>query len=658
MARVTVQGLSKSYGGRDLFVGVSLEVHAGTRLAVVGPNGCGKSTFLKILAGQVEPDGGSVHMPRGIRVGFVEQELTLRHLEMPLEDFVLEVVPSWAELWQSWRQAVEAQDSAAMERLAQRQAELELLCGYNPEHQARAILSGLGFPESAGRRPLMTFSGGWRERAKLARVLVAGADILLLDEPTNHLDLDAVQWLEDYLQDFSGVVVFVAHDRYFLDRVATRILFLGAGKPILRDGNFSQFIQWFGERAEQARREATKLQEEIARKQSFVDRFRYKATKARQAQSRLGQIARLKEQLQSTQVERRPKTLNFSWPQPDPGSQTVVTAVDLGFSFADAPLFSGLHFQIVRGQKIALVGPNGRGKSTLLKILTGHLQPTQGSVTLGSSITVGYFSQHQTEILWPHFSVLAELKRLASPACTDFQLKSVLGLFLLGEAYWEKKVEELSGGEKNRLILAHLFLKRANFLVLDEPTNHLDMESREALVEALGDYSGTVLVVAHDRYLLSHVAEEIWELTPQGLVVHHTGFDDYLCRKTQPCGPGAERLAVSGAASGTQRSHDPRRVRRERAEARHLVSRQLKPLREQFAQGEARLEALLAEQEEVERILVDPATYADPAQAQELGRRHGELARQAEEVMTQLAYLEREIQEWEQMLAAEIKSLR
>jgi ATP-binding cassette subfamily F protein 3 len=513
-------------------------------------------------------------------------------------------------------------------------------------------LAGLGFAPTTLRRPVEALSGGWRERAKLARVLVAGADILLLDEPTNHLDLDAVEWLESYVTQFPGVVLFVAHDRYFLDRVATKTLFLGGGKPLLRDGNFSQFVEWFEERAAQAQREAAKLREEIARKQAFVDRFRYKATKARQAQSRLGQIARLKDQLQDMEPARRARSLSFSWPEPDPGNQTVVSAVDLGFAFADAPLFANLNFHLYRGQKVALVGPNGRGKSTLLKLITGHLEPTAGSVSVGSSITIGYFSQHQTEVLRPHFPVLAELKRLASPACTDFQLKSVLGLFLLGESYWDKKVEALSGGEKNRLVLAHLFLKRANFLVLDEPTNHLDMESREALVEALESYSGTVLVVAHDRYLLSQVTDEIWELTPSGIVAHHFGFEEYMRRKADAASAASADTpsTPTKAASRPASREELKAQRRQQAEARNRISRQLKPLRERYAALDAQLDAVLAEHGEVEIQLADPATYADAALAQELGRRFAELSRAAEDLMTDLAYLEREIQELERCL--------
>lgn len=642
MSKITVQAVSKAYSGVDLFQGLCMEVHSGTRLALVGPNGCGKSTLLKIMAGETEPDSGKVTVPKGSQIGFVQQELGAADLAKPLQDFVLEVLPSWSGFWKEWRAALERGDDAALIRLHDRQEELEHQYGYNPEHRAHAILSGLGFSPAVFARPVGELSGGWRERAKLARVLVAGADILFLDEPTNHLDLEAVEWLESYVLAFEGVLVFVAHDRYFLDRVASKVLFLGGEKPVLRDGNFSQFLEWHAERGEQIRRQAEKLRTEIGRKQAFVDRFRAKATKARQAQSRLGQIGKLQSELETLTPETRARTLSFSWPEPERGNQTVLSAVDLSFSFPDAPLFSDLSFNIYRGQKIGLVGPNGRGKSTLIKLITGRLKPSGGRIGTGSSIVTGYFSQHQTDIVRPAFTVMSEVKRLASPSCTDLQLKSALGLFMLGERYWEKKVEELSGGEKNRLVLSTLFLSRANFLILDEPTNHLDMESREALMDALSAYQGTMLVVAHDRYLLSEVVSEIWELHADGIEVHQCGFDEYHARKKAREAQEVEKPEAARAARNEQKLK-----KREEAEMRNRIYQQIKPLRRKYEKLEAELEANLVEQEALEIRLADPATYEDVPLSRELGQRFAALQNRAEELMSDLAYLEKELQELE-----------
>ncbi len=643
MSKITVQSVSKAYSGVDLFQGLSMEVHSGTRLALVGPNGCGKSTLLKIMAGEVAPDAGKVTIPKGSQIGFVHQELGGDDLAKTLHDFVLEVLPSWSEFWREWRTALDAGDDAALVRLHQRQEELEHQFGYNPEHRAHAILSGLGFAPSAFPRPVGELSGGWRERAKLARVLVAGADILFLDEPTNHLDLEAVEWLESYVLNFSGVLVFVAHDRYFLDRCANKVLFLGGEKPVLRDGNFSQFLEWSAERSEQARRQADRLKAEIGRKQAFVDRFKAKATKARQAQSRMGQIDRLKNELDNIAIETRGRSLSFSWPEPERGNQTVLSAVDLSFSFADAPLFSKLNFNIYRGQRIGLVGPNGRGKSTLIKLITGQLQPTGGRIVMGSSTVTGYFSQHQTDIVRPAFTVMSEIRRLAASQASDFQLKSALGLFMLGERYWEKKVEDLSGGEKNRLVLSTLFLSRANLLILDEPTNHLDMESREALMDALSAYKGTMLVVAHDRYLLSEVVSEIWELTPHGIEVHQCGFDEYHARKKE-----LEAQAERGQPDALKAvRQEQKQKKREEAEMRNRIYQQVKPLKKKYAKLEGELEANLTEQEELEGQLADPATYEDVNLSRELGQRFAALQARAEEVMSDMAYLEKELQELE-----------
>ncbi len=642
MSKITVQAVSKAYSGVDLFQGLSMEVHSGTRLALVGPNGCGKSTLLKIMAAETEPDSGKVVVPKGSQIGFVQQELGAVDLVKPLQDFVLEVLPSWGEFWTQWRAALDQNDEAALIRLHDRQEELEHQYGYNPEHRAHAILSGLGFSPTVFSRPVGELSGGWRERAKLARVLVAGADILFLDEPTNHLDLEAVEWLESYVLSFEGVLVFVAHDRYFLDRVANKVLFLGGEKPLLRDGNFSQFLDWNAERNDQIRRQAEKLRTEIGKKQAFVDRFRAKATKARQAQSRLGQIGKLQSELETLTPETRARTLSFSWPEPERGNQTVLSAVDLSFSFPDAALFSDLSFNIYRGQKIGLVGPNGRGKSTLIKLITGQLKPSRGRISTGSSIVTGYFSQHQTDIVRPAFTVMSEVKRLAAPSCTDLQLKSALGLFMLGERYWEKKVEDLSGGEKNRLVLSTLFLSRANFLILDEPTNHLDMESREALMDALSAYQGTMLVVAHDRYLLSEVVSEIWELHADGIEVHQCGFDEYHARKK-----AREAQELEKAESTRVVRNEQKLKKREQAEMRNRIYQQLKPLRKKYEKLEAELEANLAEQEVVETRLADPATYEDVPLSRDLGQRFAALQNRAEELMSDLAYLEKELQDLE-----------
>ena len=649
MAKVSLQNLSKSYGGRDLLRDFSLEIPGGTRLAVVGANGAGKSTLLKLIAGVSEPDGGKVALSTGARLGYVAQDMDEGDLGMTLLAWVMAALPSWKEFWARYDAAVAAGDQTAMAALAHEQASLEHALGYNPEHRAKTILSGLGFEEANQLAPLAALSGGWRERAKLARVLTAGADVLLLDEPTNHLDLDAVAWLESFLCAFAGVLVFVAHDRVFLDRVATHTLFLGDVKPVWRPGSFTQFLAWREEMEKQWERQAAAIDNKIKQHNAFADRFRYKATKARQAQSKLKNVDKLEKELSALKSERpdvRAKTLNFSLPEPERSDKTVAAVADLAYAYPGRePLWPPLTFQLFRGQKVALVGHNGAGKTTLLRLVTGGLKPISGRVILGTGVKVGYFSQHQTEILNNDALVMSEMKRMAGPRATHLEVCSILGLFLLGEEYWERRVSELSGGEKSRLVLAGLFSARANFLVLDEPTNHLDLESREALVRALGEYSGTILMVAHDRYLLREVAGEVWAVTHEGIEVYDDGFAAYeAALAAQNAGLAAEDDAV--AVQKVSRQEDKERKRRV-AEQRNALYRDIKPKRTAYEKLEATLEALLARQSEVEATMADPETYAKKELFSALSKEYGTLSSEAEELLARMALLEQEIADLE-----------
>jgi ATP-binding cassette subfamily F protein 3 len=601
--------------------------------------------LIKIIAGEISPDSGHVAVPSGASVGYVAQELNSAELHMSLEGFVLDVLPSWREFWEQWQVAVKNEDAQALARLGVRQHELEITCGYNPEHQAKAILQGLGFTQEQCDQPLQTLSGGWRERAKLARVLVAGADILLLDEPTNHLDLEAVTWLERYLFQYKGVLIFVAHDRFFLDNIGNKILFLGGEKPIVRPGNLKAFLLWHHEHEAAIQLQAARISAEIAKKESFISRFRYKATKAVQAQSRIKQVDKLKRKLEEFQPEQMGASLSFHWPTPSRGNKTVLGVSDLSFAYPEQPcILQNITFHLYRGQKIALAGPNGQGKSTLIKLVIGQLTPDAGTVDLGSLSKVGYFSQHQADMLCLQNSVLSEIRRLSDPKTTEEELRSVLGRFMLGQHFWDKKVSDLSGGEKNRLVLASLFLARANFFILDEPTNHLDLESREALVQALQDFSGTILFVAHDRYLLDRVAEEVWELKNKGLIVHAGGFSAYQA-SCQACKDKENSSAVLDLARANRK--EQKRLKRLQAEQRNQAYKLLKPLKEKFSSLETELEANLEEQERLESLLADPTTYADTQAVKQLNVDFAKAQAAGDRLMTDMAYLEKEMQEIE-----------
>ena len=655
---LNIQNISKSFGGRDILSDFSLEIQSGVRLCVCGPNGSGKSTLIRILAGKEAPDAGKALLPREARLGYVEQELDEARLDTHLLNFVLDVLPDWNDFWEEWEQVAAGKDEAAIQRLSARQHELELKYGYNPEHRAKAVLSGLGFAEHKWRGTLRQLSGGWRERAKLARVLTAGSDILLLDEPTNHLDLEAVEWLESFLLEYRGVLVFVVHDRVFMDKVGTHILYMGGnGKAVFRKGTFTKFLDTQEELEEQRVREAARIQDEIERKMDFVRRFKAKATKARQAGSRQKMAKKLEKELEGLQTEPKRKELDFKWPTPPQSERTVLSVADLAFSFPDGrKMWDKLSFTLYRGQKIALVGPNGCGKSTLLKLTVGRAEKTGGNIVLGQQVKLGYFSQHQLDTLNPASTVLGEIRRLSDPRTTEEELMSVLGLFLLGQNYFERGVGSLSGGEKSRLILAPLFLARCNFLVLDEPTNHLDLESREALIEALAAFEGTLLMVAHDRHLLTEAADQIWALSPKGFTLYERGFEEYAEARRK------ERLLENTAALEARRAEasrisgltreDMKRRKREQAEVRKALYKSMKPLQDRYAALEAELEAVFVRQSEAEALLADPAVYADSARATQLLKDFHVLQTQSEELLEKMAGVETELAPYEAQKAA------
>lgn len=656
---IVIQNLSKAYGGHEIFNDFSLDITDGMRLCVCGPNGTGKSTLLRMMAGVAAPDGGRVLFPKGCRVGYVEQILDEDTLDRPLLAWVQSALPDWGDFWKEWEEAEEKDDENALSRLMARQHDLETRYGYNPEQRAQAVLSGLGFSRKKWTLPLRQLSGGWRERAKLAHVLTAGADALLLDEPTNHLDLEAVEWLEEFLMAFKGILVFVAHDRVFMDHVGTHVLYLGASKPLFRKCNYTKFMELQAELEEQREREARQIAEEIDRKMDFVRRFKAKATKARQAGSRQKQAKKLEKELEQYRPEPKRRELSFKWPEAAPSEKVVLSAVDLAFSFADGTtLWPPLTFSLFRGQRIGLVGHNGCGKSTLLKILAGILSRKSGRLSIASTTRLGYYSQQQAETLDLGGTVLGEMRRLSDPRTTEEELMSVLGLFLLGQGYFDRAVSSLSGGERSRLALALLFLRRCNVLVLDEPTNHLDLESRDALVEALEAFDGTLLAVAHDRYLLSHAVDEIWAIDEAGITVYKEGFAQYdaarHAAKTAEKQPAALDAPLPGKIPGNTglSREDLKRLKREQAEQRNALYKKLKPLQAQHAALEADVERVLARHDEVEKLLADPAIYADGSKASELLREFHELVEKSEQGLEALDELEGQIAKLEAQRAA------
>jgi ATP-binding cassette subfamily F protein 3 len=583
-----------------------MTVHDGHKIGLIGANGAGKTSLFALLLGELVPDAGNVELPAAWTIAHVAQETPAA--PRPAIEFVLD---GDAELRAIERElaAVEAAHDADPDVGGQALAELhhrfEAVGGYAARAHAAMLLSGLGFPATRHEQPVASFSGGWRMRLNLAQALMCRSDLLLLDEPTNHLDLDAVLWLEDWLGRYPGTLLLITHDRDFLDGVVNGIVHVDQQKLKAYGGNYSQFER---ERAQQlALQQASfaKQQRQIAHLQSFVDRFRAKATKAKQAQSRIKALERM-ERIAAAHVD---SPFEFTFAPSGLAARQLVRLehVALGYP-GQPPILTGLDWNLLVGERIGLLGPNGAGKSTLLKAIAGRLPPLSGERLTAQGLRIGYFAQHQVEQLRADESPLWHLARL-DPAAREQELRDFLGGFDFRGDMASAPVGRFSGGEKARLTLALLVRERPNLLLLDEPTNHLDIEMREALAEALQDYDGALIVVAHDRHLLRATTDALW-LVADGRVAPFDGdLDDY---RDWVLGLRSRAAGSDAAAAGTaEPAADRRAQKRAEAEARQKSYAQRKPLADRLAGVEAALTTLAAEKAALEAWLQLPDAYGD-----------------------------------------------
>jgi len=634
-----------------LFDDIGWVIGPGDRVALVGPNGAGKTTLLKVILGELSPEAGTRTLARGTRLGYLPQEAAERFdgtvLERALEAH-RDLREKRAELdgLHAEMQGIAPDDprlSDLLDRMGTLQHQLEHENEHAQEPRARQVLAGLGFSTADQDRPLAEFSGGWRMRAALAALLLSEPTVLFMDEPTNHLDLPAMEWLEDHLEDFAGGLVVVSHDRVFLDRVATEVRELDRGELTSYAMRFSLYLEEKEIRREQMEAANAQLASRISQLQTFVERFGAKNTKAAQAQSKRKMIDRLKEQ--RIVIPHRPRQVRFAFPPPPNSGRTLVRLRDVSFGYASGPdILSGVNAEIVKGDKIAIVGANGAGKTTLLRVLAGQLAPRAGEREQPPLTRAGYFAQHAAETLTPTHTVLGALEDIATDAWRP-RLRGLLGSFLFSGDDVYKLCRVLSGGERQRVAIARMLLEPSNLLLLDEPTHHLDLAGKEVLEEALTQYPGAVVVVTHDRSLMARVATRVLAVEAGRVVLYPGGYDDYEAARiaqVEAALPDDEPIPPPPVSGRSGTAPVARPAPRDAKEQRDRT-RDERRTREKRDKEMARLEREIATREqriaELETALADPELYHDATRSRAQVQEYEKLRTELESLWQGLAKL-------------------
>ena len=626
---LTVSQLSKSFSGRILFDDVSLQVNRGDRIGLVGPNGAGKSTLFSLILGEVSPDTGQITIEKSATIGFLPQETAAAKDETVLE-LALTTTPELAEAQKVIKQheSGSGSDDASYHRALH---VFDEHGGWQLEPKAKRVLAGLAFRESDFDRPAQAMSGGWIMRAHLARLLVMEPDLLLLDEPTNHLDLESLQWFQEFLRSYPGAIVMISHDREFLNQLVGSIVEIANAKLVRYRGNWDNYVEQKAAREVQQLSAYKNQQKEIASLQLFADRFRAKASKASQAQSKLKQIDRMEKIAVPTA---RGKTIKFHFPQPLRSGLRVITLKDVDYAYGDLVVYRSLNFHAERGQRTVLVGPNGAGKSTLLKLLGGVLPVQHGTREFGHNVRVGYFSQNRIEVLNPKLTVLESALDAPHPV-SEQTARTVLGSFLFRGDDVFKSVAALSGGEKSRLALVKLLLDPPNLLLMDEPTTHLDIGSIDALIGALKQYHGTLIFISHDVHFIRATATSVLHITASPaqtgsrLTSYPGNYQYYLDKSkaisartalTAGSSPNNGQLTTDNASQRAGGLREQKMQKRSQAEARNAVARKRREKEKHVHALEMKIAALEGQQKELVTALEDPAAYQPGGRAVALNR--------------------------------------
>ena len=638
MSLVTLNNLSHSFSGKGLFEGLSFQLEPGDHVGVIGPNGSGKTTLFKIIGGELSPDGGEVRISRGVRLGYLTQDIH-ETLTGPLLPSIVDSVPGRSGL-KVEKNRIEKQlshestppsskDDRVSRLSAIHQALSDLEQNY-PPHEAERILLGLGFAEEDFNCSAETLSGGWKMRAALASLLYQNPDLLLLDEPTNHLDLPSVRWLEKFLQEYKGAILLICHDRFFMNRQVGRILSFEPEGVRTYHGNFDFYLKARDEEKKTLDSKARNQEQKVKEAKKFIQRFQYKASKARQAQSKI----KVLEKMALIRTHKKVRTIRFKFPQVPRSGRDVLRLEGISKGFSEKALYENLHLSITRGERVAIVGPNGAGKTTLLRLVGNEIPPDDGNIYLGHGVHMSYYAQHHSEMLNPEMTILEEVYQ-AVPHETIGFVRSLCGTFLFSGSDVEKKVGILSGGERARVALAKILAAPGNFLVMDEPTNHLDLFSSEILIDALEEFGGTLLFVSHNQSFVTQLATRIWDIQ-DGSLFDYPGtlseYEDHLARAE-----AAGLLSSSPAPSPGEEDTLPKRadkkaMRREKAEERRRIQETLKPMEKKVHDIEKRLDLLEETKKELEQRLTDPETFRDKETSLPLLNEYGNVKRKVDEL--------------------------
>ena len=639
MSLLHARGLSVRFGPKVLLDEVSFALGHHDRVGLIGPNGSGKSTLMKILAGRIEADGGSLQLVHKARAGYLPQELS----ELPpgsVIDGVLGSVPG-----RSWLESRIASVDAALPGAVSEEEQIELgseLAELHEEllhheefygrHRAEEILSGLGFSQTALLQPAAQLSGGWKMRASLAALLLQDPELLLLDEPTNHLDVPTLLWFDNFLRRSRKAMLLVSHDREFLDRQIDRVLSFEPEGLRSYAGNYERYLELRAEEETHLTAQAEKQQRRRAQMQAFIDRFRAKASKARQVQSRV----KLMEKEEVVELREERATVRFRFPEAPRSGREVARLDQIDKSYGEQVIYRKLSGQILRGDRIAVIGLNGAGKTTLLKLLAEEIQPEAGSIALGHNVVIGYFAQHHTERLDPARTILEEVHSLV-PTEPQSWVRGVLGSFLFSGDDVDKRIGVLSGGERARVSLASLLVVPSNFLLMDEPTNHLDLDSSEALIDALTRYEGTLLFVSHNRSFVNGLATQVWEVKDGQIDAQPGDLEDWQRRRSAEVPPQQpEGARAPAGAQGAQ-------SRRERAAERERRDKVVGPLKRAISELEQRIGELEKAKKEAETQLADAALFADPARSTPVVKTYQDAGRKLEELYARWEHKQEEL---------------